>query len=136
MLNYNDFQEVTVTTNRMITFKTSTPSYSQKVQVYNDLDYATFRIMTMKSSQFVIAATQHTHTLCRSARLANKQVSIDSQPFLTHPSLHITDPPTVSCQKKPDFIVCDDHTLLTNLKATKESLLPRVITKSTFLKII
>ena len=127
LLNYNDFSEVTVSTNKHVTFVSSAKTFHKSVTVHNDLDYATFRVMTMTPVSSVIASSQL--PLRRSKRLANKQLVT---PPLPPSELSIIQHSSTTV----DFIVPSDANYLSHVQSTRLSLRPRVINRSTLLKII
>ena len=76
LLNYGTFKDATISTNKSVSFLSNTQQFDKRVTVYNDLDFIDFTIMTLKSSQYVIASTEieTPQTLRRSPRLAMKKI--------------------------------------------------------------
>ena len=145
LLNYNIFQDATVSTNKSISFVSSKETVQQPVTVYNDLDFQTFTIMTLKPTRYIIASSQtdpSSTTLRRSVRLANKNqnhipssddLNIKLSPVdykICKDTMLTSDP-----LKNESFIVANDSSYLLNYRMARQQI-PRIISKSTMLRII
>ena len=144
LMNYNNFIDATVRTNRQ--FEILPPNTNKPITIpftiHNDLDYATFQIMSMKPPSSHIIANLLVQPLRRSVRIANQTTTRlkpgnDMRPHLVHQKIEKVLPTNndTTTSNQPSFYVVND-TVYPKQYTILPKASPRVLSRSVFDKIL